>query len=84
VALDGGPGLTASGREQAAITADWLVENSSVSRIVSSPMRRAVETAAPLGAASGVKLTTDDRLRERMHWNDSAGMSLDDFLADNT
>jgi len=78
----GDPGLTASGRRQAETTADWLLRNYSVSRIVSSPMRRAVETAAPLGAGSGVKPTTDDRLRERMNWNDSAEVSLDDFLAE--
>lgn len=78
----GDPGLTGSGREQAEITADWLVQNHNVSRVVSSPMRRAVETAAPLGAATGVEPTTDDRLRERMNWNDSAEMSPDEFLAE--
>lgn len=78
----GDPGLTISGREQAEITAAWLVENWNVSRIVSSPTRRAVETAAPLGAVCGVTPTTDDRLRERMNWNDSAEMSLDEFLGE--
>ncbi len=78
----GDPGLTASGREQAQITAGWLAQNFNLSHIVSSPMRRAVETAALLGAASGLKPTTDDRLRERMNWNDSTEMSLDEFLAE--
>lgn len=78
----GDPGLTTSGREQAEITADWLVQNHNVSRIVSSPMRRAVETAAPLASAAEMEPTTDDRLRERMNWNDSAEMSLDEFLTE--
>lgn len=78
----GDPALTASGVEQAELTADWIVETHNVSRVVSSPMRRAVETAAPIALAAGVELTTDDRLRERMNWNDSAEMSLDEFLAE--
>jgi len=63
----GDPGLTASGFEQAELTAGWIVKNHSLSRIVSSPMRRAVETAAPIASAAGVELTTDDRVRERMN-----------------
>ncbi len=45
-------------------------------------MRRAVETAAPIGSVTGIRPTTDDRLRERMNWGDDPRMSLDDFLAE--
>ncbi len=78
----GDPGLTASGLEQAERTAGWIVETHRVSRVVSSPMRRAVETAAPIALAAGRRLTTDDRLRERMNWDDGAAMSLEEFLAE--
>ncbi|WP_233555443.1 histidine phosphatase family protein [Deinococcus sp. RM] len=37
-----------------------------VTRVVSSPWRRAVDTAAPLAAALGLPVTPDDRLTERV------------------
>jgi broad specificity phosphatase PhoE len=47
------PGLSPVGRQQAARLADWLaVEAPAV--VCTSPLRRATETAAPLGAALGV------------------------------
>lgn len=78
----GDPGLTASGREQAELTASWITETHHLSCVVSSPMRRAVETAAPIATAAGVDASADPRLRERMNWNDSTEMSLDEFLAE--
>jgi broad specificity phosphatase PhoE len=78
----GDPGLTASGREQAELTGGWITKTHRLSRVVSSPMRRAVETAAPIARAAGVDATIDPRLRERMNWNNSAEMSLDEFLAE--
>lgn len=78
----GDPGLTAVGRAQAADTADWIRTTCRPARIVSSSMRRAVETAAPISSATGIRLATEDRLRERMNWGDDARMSLDDFLAE--
>ena len=78
----GDPGLTDAGDAQAGVTADWIGGMCRPARIVSSPMRRAVETAAPIASATGLQLATDDRLRERMNWADDARMSLDDFLAE--
>lgn len=77
----GDPGLTDAGRAQAKVTADWIRETRRPSRIVSSPLRRAVETAAPIASATGIEVTTDDRLRERMNWDDVDG-SLEEFLAE--
>ena len=41
-------------------------------------MRRAVETAAVVGAELGLDVREDERLRERMNWE--GGETIDDFL----
>lgn len=57
------PGLTESGREQAARLAAWLrVEG--VDHVVSSPLRRATETAAPVAQALGLTTEIVDGLHE--------------------
>lgn len=76
----GDPGLTARGVRQAARTAAWIAGRHRLSRIVSSPMRRAVLTAAAIASATGVPFTTDDRLRERMSWDGEALMPHEEFL----
>ncbi|HZP31112.1 MAG TPA: histidine phosphatase family protein [Acidimicrobiia bacterium] len=64
------PGLTARGCEQAERLAAWLaVEN--VDHVVTSPLRRARETAAPLAAAFGLVAEVDDELREYDAGSDS-------------
>lgn len=57
------PGLTDRGREQSRRLAAWLAAEG-VDRVVSSPLRRAVETAAPLAAAIGVDVELEDELCE--------------------
>lgn len=47
------PGLTDAGRQQAELLADYLASER-IDAVYSSPMRRAVETAAPLAARLGV------------------------------
>jgi probable phosphoglycerate mutase len=49
------PGLTDLGHEQAARLADWL-EPERVDAVLSSPMRRAQETAAPIAAAHALEI----------------------------
>lgn len=78
----GDPGLTAVGLHQAEVTAEWLRGAQRVTRLVSSPLRRALETAAPIARRLGLELNTDDRFRERMNWTPETGQSLEDFLAD--
>ena len=80
--LPGDPGLTELGHRQANATARWLASGDPPVAIWSSPMRRACETAIPLGEAFGVTPTTEPRLRERMNWDDPLAESLDDFLED--
>lgn len=57
------PGLTERGHEQSRRLAAWLAAEG-VDRVVSSPLRRAVETAAPLAATIGVDVEIDDELCE--------------------
>ena len=58
-----GYGLTARGHEMAAAVAEYLAPFS-VSRIVSSPLQRTIETAAPLVEKTGLLLDIDERVIE--------------------
>ncbi len=70
--------LSALGREQAARAAAWLGAHD-VDVVVTSPLLRARETAEAIGAALGVGVVVDGRLRERMNWGDVAGQSFEQF-----
>jgi broad specificity phosphatase PhoE len=76
--LPGDPGLTALGREQAARVAAGL-RPAGVVALYSSPLRRALETAAPIAAALGMEARVDHRLTERLNWD---GCDLATFVAD--
>ena len=51
--VPGDPGLTALGREQAAVMAR-VVPRAGLAAVYSSPLRRARETAEPIAAAVGL------------------------------
>lgn len=57
------PGLTAKGAALAERAARWL-QHDHVDVLVSSPLRRALETAAPIAAAIGATIHTLDSLLE--------------------
>lgn len=57
------PPLSEQGRDQARRLARWLAAEP-VDHVVTSPMRRAVETAAPLADALGREPEVDDRIGE--------------------
>jgi len=76
--LPGDPGLTRTGREQAACTGRWL-RDLGVRALFSSPMRRARETAEGIAAVTGLEVRPDVRLRERLNWEGS--LPFDAFLA---
>jgi broad specificity phosphatase PhoE len=80
--LPGDPGLTAAGHRQAEVTAAWLAAHEAPVAVWSSPLRRARETAAPIGERLALGVRTDARLRERMNWDDSDRQSFDAFLDD--
>jgi broad specificity phosphatase PhoE len=75
----GDPGLTELGRDQAAATARWL-QGMEPRTLYSSPLRRARETAQPIGHATGLAIQVDSRLRERLNWDGS--QTFDAFLTD--
>lgn len=58
--------LTELGKSQARALADDL-GGAKLARVVSSPLARCVQTAAPLAARAGVQLETDERLIEIAH-----------------
>ena len=60
------PGLADLGRLQAEATADFLIEEG-IDHIVSSSMKRAVQTAEPLAARLGLGIETLDQFRESDH-----------------
>lgn len=70
---DKDPGLDELGRQQAASVADLLVPLLPL-RILSSPLRRARETAAPLLDRAGGELIIEERVSEIP----SPGLSLDE------
>lgn len=80
--LPGDPGLTARGAAQATATAGWLHAHEELVAVWTSPSRRAVETAAPIGRMTGLVPVTDPRLRERMNWDDPAMQPFEEFLVE--
>lgn len=57
------PGLTERGRRQADALAEWL-RDEDVAAVLASPLRRAIETAAPVAATHGHELEIVDDLAE--------------------
>jgi probable phosphoglycerate mutase len=57
------PGLSELGHEQARRVAEWL-RHEKITAVYTSPMRRAVQTAEPLGAVLGVDPVVDDEVAE--------------------
>ena len=74
------PPLTDHGRTQAAALAGHLAGSGAV-RVVSSPLRRAQETATAIAAALGVEVQSDDRLVE-MDYGDWDERSFSEFPAE--
>jgi probable phosphoglycerate mutase len=58
-------GLSERGQRQAGALADAIADRYAVDRLLSSDLRRTVETARPLGRAVGCEPTPDRRWRER-------------------
>ncbi len=59
------PGLTAAGREDAALAAGRL-RGAGADLILASDLRRAVQTARPIAARLGLPIRLEPRLRERL------------------
>jgi len=78
----GDPGLTEAGLVQAETTAKWLSRRNDVDALWSSPMHRAVQTAAPIAHLLELEPRTDERFRERMNWEGEVAQPLADFLGE--
>jgi broad specificity phosphatase PhoE len=80
----GDPRLTDVGLRQVAETARWIEGRygRSFAPVLSSPLRRARETAAPIAHHLGTEVSIDDRLVERMNWSVESGLDLPTFLAE--
>ena len=77
----GDPGLSQLGHEHAIRTARHLSDDWDL--LCASPLRRARETAAPIGDLCHLAVSIDERLRERMNWGDGpSDVDLPSFLAD--
>lgn len=77
----GDPGLSRLGGAQVEATAEVLAALA-VSAVYTSPLRRALETAEPIGASHGLSVRVDERLRERMNWTLDDYSSLAEFQVD--
>ncbi|MEU6127624.1 histidine phosphatase family protein [Saccharopolyspora sp. NPDC047091] len=69
--------LSDRGQEQAKLVADFLVGRD-VQHVVASPLQRAQETAAPIGAGFGLDVDTDDRLIESANRFEGLRVSVGD------
>lgn len=70
-----------TGRQQARTAASMLAERFDASRIVSSDLSRAHETARAVGEATGLPVHSDQRLRE-INVGDWVGLTLQDIVAE--
>lgn len=72
--------LTSEGVVQAKSTALHLA-NVPVTKIIASPLQRAVDTASHISLQTKVTVTEDPRLRERANWGDLPEQSFEEFIA---
>ncbi|NGZ75212.1 histidine phosphatase family protein [Saccharibacillus alkalitolerans] len=72
--------LTPEGVLQARAAA-YALKDRPLAAVVTSPLRRARETAAFVASASGREAQVDSRLRERANWGDVPGQTFGEFAA---
>lgn len=77
--IPGDPPLSDLGNKQAILTAKYL-KSLSISKVISSPILRTFQTAEHITKAIGIKVETNDLLKERVNWGDDPSQSFDDFL----
>lgn len=76
----GDPPLSPIGREQAEGAARCLADEP-ITRVYSSPLLRARETAEIIASTRGLAVAEDALLRERANWGDLPGQTRDEFDA---
>ncbi|WP_342572008.1 histidine phosphatase family protein [Paenibacillus sp. FSL R5-0749] len=74
--------LTSEGALQAEATALHFARAAfPVTKILTSPLRRAQETASMIARHTHARITEDPRLRERANWGDCPDQSFEEFIA---
>lgn len=74
--------LTSEGALQAEATALYFAKATyPVTKILTSPLRRAQETASMIARHTHSHITEDPRLRERANWGDCPDQSFEEFIA---
>ena len=71
--------ITLEGIEQARLTGKYF-KSMPITAIISSPLRRALETAQYISSTKHIQVSMDNRLRERANWGDLPGQSFDEFI----
>lgn len=73
------PGLNELGHTQAQKTAEFL-KKFPIQTILTSPLKRAQETAKYTAKALNVPVQTEAKLRERINWGDDPNLTRDEFV----
>lgn len=76
--IPGDPGLAKLGIGQAEKTGEYFV-NHNISRIISSPLKRTIETAETIGRYLKLGIELNTSLREKMNWGDVKNQSFESF-----
>ena len=76
----GDPGLTDIGRQQAQEAGEFFLDKN-IKTIISSPLRRAIETTQRISSVIGVNYSENPDLIERMNWNNRFG-SYEHFFSE--
>lgn len=71
--------ITPKGNLQAQLTARWFC-NLQITTIVTSPLKRAKETAEHIAIKTNATISEDSRLRERANWGDSPEQTFEEFI----
>ncbi|MDH5533007.1 MAG: histidine phosphatase family protein [Candidatus Pacebacteria bacterium] len=74
----GDPGLTKLGINQATQTGHYLKDHP-ITQIIASPFKRTIETAQHIGKVLNLEYTLDEKLIERMNWEDK-NITRNEFL----
>lgn len=72
--------ITSEGILQAQLTARHLCHYP-ITTILTSPLRRAKQTATYIASKNNTSIYEDSRLRERVNWGDLTGQTYDEFVA---
>ncbi len=79
VRTSGDPPLSDLGNTQAQLSAKYL-QSFPITKVITSPILRARQTAKYITNALGFNYEIDEKLKERINWGDNSEQSFEDFL----